>query len=93
MAMAVEIRYSGQSVVVQSPAQSVAVQGAAYGVEVTSAVMPGGIPYRGEYTIRPAPCEQVLQTEGKALSQNVVVEPIPSNWGLITWDGSKLKVS
>lgn len=93
MAMAVEIRYSGQTVEVQSQAQAVSVQGAAYEVDVASVVMPGGIPYRGEYTIRPQPYEQVLQTEGKALSQNVVIEPIPSNWGLITWDGSKLKVS
>ena len=93
MAMAVEIRYSGQTVEVRSASQKVDVQSAAHTVDVASVVMTGGIQYRGDYNIRPQPHAQTLPTEGKTLTNNIVVEPIPSNYGLITWDGSKLMVS
>ena len=50
-------------------------------------------PYDGEYNITPTNQEQVLETVGKRMLQNVKVAPIPSNYGLITWDGSTLTVS
>lgn len=53
----------------------------------------GGRPYEGEYEVTPSQYEQVLPTQGRILAQNVVINPIPSYYGLITWDGSKLKVS
>lgn len=49
--------------------------------------------YRGEYEITPSQSAQVLETTDKMLRENVVVAPIPSNYGLITWDGSTLTVS
>ena len=49
--------------------------------------------YSGSYTVTPSEVQQVLPTSGKMLSMDVVVEPIPSNYGLITWDGSTLTVS
>lgn len=49
--------------------------------------------YDGEYTVTPTNAEQVLLTEGLYMSGNVVVNPIPSNYGLITWTGSVLTVS
>lgn len=36
---------------------------------------------------------QVLQTSGKMLLENVIVKPIPNNYGLIMWNGSFLTVS
>ena len=36
---------------------------------------------------------QVLPTSGKVLLENVIVKPIPNNYGLITWNGSFLTVS
>lgn len=50
-------------------------------------------PYQGEYEVTPSEEEQVLNTGGKYLSKSVVVAPIPSNYGRITWDGRTLTVS
>lgn len=52
-----------------------------------------GDPYDGDYTITPMQETQVLQTENKHMLHDVTINPIPSNYGLITWDGSTLTVS
>lgn len=49
--------------------------------------------YRGEYHVTPSGSAQVLATAGKVLAEDVTVDPIPSNYGLVTWDGSVLTVS
>lgn len=49
--------------------------------------------YTGEYIVTPSAVQQTLETAGKILRENVIVEPIPSNYGLITWNGSTLLVS
>lgn len=49
--------------------------------------------YQGSYTVTPSQQTQVLEMEGMRASQNVTVNPIPSNYGLITWNGSTLTVS
>lgn len=49
--------------------------------------------YSGSYTVTPTISTQTLATEGKTLSANITVNPIPSYYGLITWDGSTLTVS
>lgn len=49
--------------------------------------------YDGEYEVTPAGYPQVLPTQGKMMTQDMVVDPIPSNYGLITWDGLYLTVS
>lgn len=53
------------------------------------------IPYRvtelpdweGPYEVTPSDSEQVLEVDGHAMRGNLVVKPIPSNWGRITWGG------
>lgn len=50
-------------------------------------------PYVGDYVITPQPEEVVLNTRGKRMTGDVTVRPIPSNYGLITWNGSVLTVS
>ena len=50
-------------------------------------------PYEGEYTITPSTETQVLSTRNLRMTDNVTVEPIPQNYGLITWNGSTLTVS
>ena len=91
--MIVEIRGNGGTVTVTSPRYTVQARSPAYKVDVKSAVvMGGGIPYTGEYTVTPSEDEQVLQTRGKALSQNVTVAPIPSNYGRIAYDGTQIMV-
>lgn len=49
--------------------------------------------YSGSYTVTPSAETQVLSTADMILTENVVVNPIPSNYGLITWNGSILTVS
>lgn len=49
--------------------------------------------YDGVYEVTPTTETQTLVTSGFRMSGNVVVNPIPSNYGLITWDGTTLTVS
>lgn len=50
-------------------------------------------PYEGDYAITPGPEAVVLSTKDKRMTGDVVINPIPSNYGLITWNGSTLTVS
>ena len=56
-------------------------------------IITGAEPYEGTYTVTPTQETQVLLTEGLRMLQNVTVNPIPSNYGLITWNGSIITVS
>ena len=49
--------------------------------------------YDGSYNITPSQNEQLLNTKNKMLTENIIVSAIPSNYGLITWNGSTLTVS
>lgn len=49
--------------------------------------------YEGEYDITPTDTAQVFSTEGKRCPHNFIVEPIPNNYGLITYNGSIITVS
>jgi len=49
--------------------------------------------YTGEYTVVPETNEIVLETKNKFMTDDVTVERIPRNYGLITWNGSILTVS
>ena len=50
-------------------------------------------PYSGTIDVTPTEEKQTLPTSGYMLQADIVVEPIPSNYGLITWDGTTLTVS
>ena len=52
-----------------------------------------GDPYEGAYTVTPGTTAQVLETSGKVMRGDVTIEPIPQNYGLITWNGSVLTIS
>lgn len=49
--------------------------------------------YDGPYDATPSSSAQTFQTTGRLMTADFVVNPIPSNWGLITWNGSTLTVS
>ena len=49
--------------------------------------------YHGEYTWTPSAVAQVIPAAGLVAEQDFVIEPIPNNWGLITWDGTTITVS
>ena len=50
-------------------------------------------PYTGSYTVTPTQSTQVLLTDDLRMTDNVTINPIPSNYGLITWNGAVLTVT
>ena len=64
---------------------------------VTMEVSPPFMPvypdaYAGPYTVTPGEDAQVLSTEHRTMTGDVTVEPIPSNYGRIAWNGASLMV-
>ena len=61
---------------------------------VSSAVRPiAAQHYTGTTTVTPSAVTQTLPVAGLLMEADVVVAPIPQNYGLITWNGSTLTVS
>jgi hypothetical protein len=48
--------------------------------------------YLGPYTVTPGSAPVTLDTIGKVMDQNIIVNPVPGNYGQIIWDGSVLNV-
>lgn len=49
--------------------------------------------YDGPTTVTPTQQTQTLNTQQKTVLTDIIINPIPSNYGLITWNGSTLTVS
>lgn len=49
--------------------------------------------YDGETHFTPTREAQTVHTAGTIVDEDIIVEPIPQNYGLITWNGSSLTVS
>lgn len=49
--------------------------------------------YDGPVEVTPSNVPQVLNTNEKSVYADIVVNPIPPNYGLITWNGAVLTVS
>ena len=52
-----------------------------------------GETYEGPYEFTPTQETQTAQTANKVLLENIVINPIPQNYGLITWNGAVITVS
>ena len=52
-----------------------------------------GETYEGPYEFTPTQETQTVQTADKVLLENIVINPIPQNYGLITWNGAVITVS
>lgn len=50
-------------------------------------------PFTGAYTYTPTQETQTIPIDGLKAIQDITIEPIPSNYGLITWNGSTITVS
>lgn len=50
-------------------------------------------PYDGEYRITPTTSAQIILVADKRMRENLVIDPIPNNYGSISWNGSTLTVS
>lgn len=49
--------------------------------------------YDGPYDFTPSSELQTIETTGFRMTDNVTINPIPNNYGLITWNGSIITVS
>ena len=49
--------------------------------------------YEGETEVTPSDEAQVLLTSGLLMVDNITINPIPSNYGRIEWNGSIITVS
>ena len=49
--------------------------------------------YEGSYELTPSAEAQVIQTNGLRMTSDLTIAPIPTNYGLITWDGTTITVS
>lgn len=58
---------------------------------IPAAVLPPS--YEGAYEITPAEEAQILETDQLYMQGDIVINPIPSNYGLITYNGSEITVS
>ena len=65
--------------------------------EITGVITVGGAhdwpEYSGSYEITPGEETQTLATAETVVTDNIIIKPIPANYGLITWDGSVITVS
>lgn len=48
--------------------------------------------YTGPTVITPSEDTQTLMTADKVVTKNIVVNPIPANYGKIVWDGARLRI-
>lgn len=49
--------------------------------------------YEGAYEFTPSDAAQIIPIGGMVATQDITINPIPSNYGLITWNGATLTVS
>ena len=49
--------------------------------------------YQGQTEFIPSREQQTAPTAGTLVDTDIIIKPIPNNWGLITWNGSTLTVS
>ena len=49
--------------------------------------------YDGPTEFTPSGSTQTIAIENKKALEDITINPIPSNYGLITWNGSELTVS
>lgn len=58
----------------------------------TKIVLVGGEHYHGPYEFTPTNRQQVIPIGGQVADLNIVINPIPSNYGKVSWNGSFLKI-
>lgn len=61
--------------------------------ELALPIISGGTPYSGAYEVTPTQERQRLETSGKVLTADIIVDAIPNCYGLISWNGAALTVS
>lgn len=49
--------------------------------------------YEGSYEFTPGDTEQIIAIADKTATADIIIKPIPSNYGLITYNGVGIRVS
>lgn len=49
--------------------------------------------WKGAYTFTPSQRDQRVPVSGLVMENDMIIEKIPDNYGLITYNGSKIRVS
>lgn len=78
-----------------STAQIVQVEHIANGpvtLEPVKASITARKPYTGEYEFTPGDEQITIPTTGLSMTKDVIINPIPSNYGKILWNGSELSI-
>lgn len=84
------------NVIIQPQAVQVSIDAASMGISVGNPITRDFVerdPYIGDYTITPSADTQIIETRNLRMTDNFTIEPIPNNYGLITWNGSVITVS
>lgn len=67
--------------------------GQTFGTTFQTVVEVQGDVFTGSYEVTPSAETQILETAHLNMAENLVINPIPNNYGLIMWDGSTITVS
>lgn len=62
-------------------------------IEPAKVVYQGGEAYEGNYEITPSEELQTLPTANRQLARDIVVAPIPKNYGQITYSGGGIIIT
>ena len=52
----------------------------------------GGVPYSGSYDFTPTDEVQTIACEDRLMMQDITIQPIPSNYGKVSWDGAAITI-
>lgn len=65
----------------------------ALSLSVCEVINIGAEKYDGPYEWTPSTEAQTVQISGKQATADIVIQPIPNNYGLVTYNGSTITVS
>ena len=60
--------------------------------EITSSAVSANT-YKGSYEFTPTETTQTIEIANKRAAVDIIINPIPSNYGRITWNGSVLTIT
>ena len=81
---------------IQVPARAIGVKVNGSSKNMTTDIQMGKLPfprYDGEVEFTPSDTVQVIPTLNRVVLSDIRINPIPSNYGLITYNGSSITVS
>ena len=84
------------TVAIEIPARKIGVKVSGNARDISTKIDKGlcpHTPYEGEYVFTPTSETQTVPTKDKVLLDDIIINPIPNNYGLITYNGAIIRVS